>query len=120
MLIILKILAAWTAISVVGTFAMAPALSRRLRDINFPRMTSRRTRARQEAAGSVERAVAQCWGSCSEPIYHAEGVQIDECSLDAGRKTWRLREPIASLIDEGETVRRQYAGPVKRSPKAVE
>jgi len=36
MLILLKILAAWTAISVVAGFAMAPALSR-LRDINFPR-----------------------------------------------------------------------------------
>ena len=37
MLIFLKILAVWTAISVVGGFAIAPALSRRLRDINFPR-----------------------------------------------------------------------------------
>jgi len=37
MLIFLEILAAWTAISVVASFAMAPALSRRLRDINFPR-----------------------------------------------------------------------------------
>ena len=37
MLIFLKILAGWTAISVVVSFAMAPALSRRLRDINFPR-----------------------------------------------------------------------------------
>ena len=37
MLIFLKIVAAWTAISVVAGFAMAPALSRRLRDINFPR-----------------------------------------------------------------------------------
>ena len=34
--------------------------------------------------------------------YHAEGVQIYECGLDAGRKMWRLREPIASLIDEGD------------------
>jgi hypothetical protein len=37
MLIVLIILAAWTAISVVASFAMAPALSRRLCDINFPR-----------------------------------------------------------------------------------
>jgi hypothetical protein len=36
--------------------------------------------------------------------YHAEGVQIYECGLDAGRKMWRLREPVASLIDEGVTV----------------
>ena len=37
MLILLKILAVWTVISVVGGFAIAPALSRRLRDINFRR-----------------------------------------------------------------------------------
>jgi hypothetical protein len=37
MLIFLTILATWTAISVVASFAMAPALSRRLRDINYPR-----------------------------------------------------------------------------------
>jgi|GEM_PF-2548951 len=37
MLIILKILAAWTAVSAVTSFAVAPALSRRLRDVNFPR-----------------------------------------------------------------------------------
>jgi predicted Rdx family selenoprotein len=43
--------------------------------------------------------------------YHAEGAQIYECSLDAGHKMWRLREPVASLIDEGETVGRHYAGP---------
>jgi hypothetical protein len=34
--IILKILAAWTLVSVFSSFAIAPALSRRLRDINFP------------------------------------------------------------------------------------
>jgi len=37
MLILLKILAAWAAISVVAGLVTAPALSRRLRDINFPR-----------------------------------------------------------------------------------
>jgi hypothetical protein len=43
--------------------------------------------------------------------YHAEGAQIYECSLEAGRRMWRLREPVASLIEEGETVGHQYAGP---------
>ena len=37
MLIFLKIVAVWTAISVVAGFAVAPAFSRRLRDINLPR-----------------------------------------------------------------------------------
>ena len=36
-LIVLKILAVWTAISAVASFAFAPALSRRIRDVNFPR-----------------------------------------------------------------------------------
>jgi hypothetical protein len=35
-MIILKILAAWTLVSVLSSLAIAPALSRRLRDINFP------------------------------------------------------------------------------------
>ena len=37
MLIVLKILAAWTALSVVTSFAIAPALARRIRDVNFPK-----------------------------------------------------------------------------------
>jgi hypothetical protein len=35
-LIILEILAAWTVVSIISGFAVAPALSRRLRDSNFP------------------------------------------------------------------------------------
>jgi hypothetical protein len=36
MLIVLKILAAWTAISAATSLAIAPALARRIRDANFP------------------------------------------------------------------------------------
>ena len=43
--------------------------------------------------------------------YHAEGIQIYECSLDDGSKMWRFREPVASLIDQGTTVGRHYTGP---------
>lgn len=35
MLIVLKILAAWLAVSIVTGFAIAPALSRRLHDVNY-------------------------------------------------------------------------------------
>ena len=45
-------------------------------------------------------------------IYHAEGAEIYECGLDAGHKVWRLREPVASLIETGATVGRHLAGPV--------
>lgn len=43
---------------------------------------------------------------------HAEGAQIYECKSDtAGKLTWQFREPIATLIVDGETVGTHYAGP---------
>jgi hypothetical protein len=43
---------------------------------------------------------------------HAEGAQIYECKADAkGALAWTFREPIASLIRDGKTVGRHYAGP---------
>ena len=43
---------------------------------------------------------------------HAEGAQIYECKPDAeGRLVWSFREPIATLLTEGKTVGRHYAGP---------
>jgi hypothetical protein len=35
-MIVLKVLAAWTVLSIVTSFAIAPALGRRVRKINFP------------------------------------------------------------------------------------
>jgi Protein of unknown function (DUF3455) len=43
---------------------------------------------------------------------HAEGAQIYECKADAsGKKVWQFREPVATLISEGKTIGRHYAGP---------
>jgi Protein of unknown function (DUF3455) len=43
---------------------------------------------------------------------HAEGAQIYECKADRdGKLNWAFREPIASLMLEGRTVGRHYAGP---------
>jgi Protein of unknown function (DUF3455) len=43
---------------------------------------------------------------------HAVGAQIYECVADAERKlAWRFREPVATLLVEGRTVGRHYAGP---------
>jgi hypothetical protein len=43
---------------------------------------------------------------------HAEGAQIYECKADAsGKTTWHFREPIASLMRDGKTVGRHFAGP---------
>ena len=49
---------------------------------------------------------------------HAEGAQIYECKPDSGDKsssegpalTWQFREPIATLIVDGKSVGRHYAG----------
>jgi len=43
---------------------------------------------------------------------HAEGAQVYECKADAaGKLTWQFREPIATLLMDGKTVGRHYAGP---------
>ena len=43
---------------------------------------------------------------------HAEGAQIYDCKAGAdGKLAWAFREPIATLLDNGKTVGRHYAGP---------
>jgi hypothetical protein len=43
---------------------------------------------------------------------HAEGAQIYECKVDPGGSlAWKFREPIATLLIDGKTVGRHYAGP---------
>jgi hypothetical protein len=43
---------------------------------------------------------------------HAEGAQIYECKPGTdGKLMWMFREPIATLILDGRTVGRHYAGP---------
>ena len=43
---------------------------------------------------------------------HAEGAQVYECKAGAdGRLAWAFREPIATLLADGRTVGRHYAGP---------
>src|SRR3954469_19545478 len=43
---------------------------------------------------------------------HAEGAQVYECKAGtAGRPAWAFREPIATLLSEGKTIGRHYAGP---------
>ena len=50
---------------------------------------------------------------------HAEGAQIYECkpgpveksSSHVGAPTWQFREPIATLIVDGKSIGRHYAGP---------
>jgi hypothetical protein len=43
---------------------------------------------------------------------HAEGAQVYECKAGAdGKSAWVFREPIATLLVDGKTVGRHYAGP---------
>ena len=43
---------------------------------------------------------------------HAEGAQVYECKAGAdGKLAWAFREPIASLLVDGKTVGRHFAGP---------
>ena len=44
--------------------------------------------------------------------FHAEGTQLYECKADSrGQLTWTFREPVATLLLNGKTVGRHYAGP---------
>lgn len=44
--------------------------------------------------------------------FHAEGAQIYDCKADAsGKLVWQVREPIATLLRDGATMGRHYAGP---------
>jgi hypothetical protein len=43
---------------------------------------------------------------------HAEGAQVYECKAGTdGKLAWAFREPIATLVSEGKTIGRHYAGP---------
>lgn len=43
---------------------------------------------------------------------HAEGAQVYECKAGPdGKPVWVFREPIATLMADGKTVGRHYAGP---------
>ena len=43
---------------------------------------------------------------------HAQGAQIYECKADnSGKLAWQFREPVATLVLDGKTIGRHYAGP---------
>lgn len=45
-------------------------------------------------------------------VLQAEGAQVYECKSDtSGRLAWTFREPVATLMRDGVTVGRHYAGP---------
>ena len=51
-------------------------------------------------------------GEVAVVTLHAEGAQIYECKAGAdGKLAWTFREPVATLILDGNTIGRHYAGP---------
>ena len=51
-------------------------------------------------------------GTTTVLTLHAEGAQVYECKAGGdGKSTWVFREPIATLLLDGKTVGRHYAGP---------
>src|SRR5437660_11820207 len=51
-------------------------------------------------------------GDTAVATWHAEGAQVYECKAGSdGKLAWAFREPIASLVLDGKTIGRHYAGP---------
>jgi len=51
-------------------------------------------------------------GETTVATFHAEGAQVYECKAGSdGKLGWTFREPIATLLLDGKTVGRHYAGP---------
>ena len=67
--------------------------------------------ASARAAEPLPEAIAAP-GQTAVATLHAEGAQVYECKAGAdGKAIWSFREPIATLLADGKTVGRHYAGP---------
>jgi Protein of unknown function (DUF3455) len=70
-------------------------------------------------AGAAHNASAQLPAAIVAPpnetalaTFHAEGAQIYECKAGNDSKlVWTFREPVATLLLDGKTIGRHYAGP---------
>ena len=67
------------------------------------------------ASARAETPIPEALAAPGETIVltaHAEGAQIYDCKPGTGGKlAWAFREPIATLLLDGKTVGRHYAGP---------
>ena len=65
-----------------------------------------------DAASTQEPAAIAAPGETVLATLHAEGAQVYECKAgNDGKLAWAFREPIATLVLDGKTVGRHYAGP---------
>ncbi len=88
-------------------------------------MTSRRVAASVLLCGSIalckislaiaQTAIPDAIAAKGETVVltvHAEGAQVYDCKAsDGGKLAWQFREPVATLIENGKTMGRHYAGP---------
>jgi hypothetical protein len=68
------------------------------------------------AARAQASAAISAPGEATAVTFHAEGAQVYECKADSrpgmdGKLAWVFREPTATLLLDGKTVGRHYAGP---------
>lgn len=67
------------------------------------------------SSGAAETSLPGAVAAPGETILlsvHAEGAQVYECKAGAdGKPAWAFREPIATLLVDGKTIGRHYAGP---------
>src|SRR5258705_7775092 len=64
-----------------------------------------------EAAAQIPAPIAAPGETGFVPL-HAEGAQVYDCKAGPdGKLAWAFREPIATLMAEGKTIGRHYAGP---------
>ncbi len=65
--------------------------------------------------GTAQVAIPDAIAAKNETValtLHAEGAQVYDCKAgEGGKLAWQFREPVATLIDNGKTVGRHYAGP---------
>jgi len=63
-------------------------------------------------AGETLPEAIQAPGETAVLTLHAEGAQVYECKASSdGKLVWSFREPVATLLADGKTVGRHYAGP---------
>ncbi len=93
------------------TKATLPAHRTALRRLSLAGVALAAVPIAARAQPSVPAAIAAP-GAATVMTVHAVGAQIYECATDAaGKPGWRFREPIATLLMDGRTVGRHFAGP---------
>ena len=64
------------------------------------------------AAHAQQPEAIRVQGETMVATIHAQGAQVYECKADAsGALGWQFREPVATLLSNGKTLGRHYAGP---------